>query len=301
MKSLRIVLTVFYFCLPLLSAISSSVPTNNYLGCSSYLFLQDEIGTGSAKIRGRVIDKNSGESLPGATVVIQGTTTGTLTDLDGNFVLENISVGGVTIEISFVSYQSIIIENVEVVLGKETSLDIQLEPHIEQLQEVEITARSLRDREAVLLLEQKAATTFVSRIGGQEISRKGAGDVASALTKMVGISKQESSSALYIRGLGDRYNTTSINGLPIPSNNPEQKNIALELFTTDIVEYLSVDKVYSSHLYGDYAGGNIDIVSKKPTGNQLFYFNTGSNFNSFSLKNGSLPLKNGPGLLGFHS
>jgi hypothetical protein len=52
-----------------------------------------------------------------------------------------------------------------------------------------------------------------------------------------------------------------MNGL-IPSNDPEKKNLNLEIFSTDIVEYISIDKVYNSSIYGDFAGGNVDIISK---------------------------------------
>jgi hypothetical protein len=50
-----------------------------------------------------------------------------------------------------------------------------------------------------------------------------------------------------------------MNGLPIPSNDPE-KNLNLEIFSTDIVEYISIDKVYGGSIYGDFAGGNVDII-----------------------------------------
>jgi hypothetical protein len=49
--------------------------------------------------------------------------------------------------------------------------------------------------------------------------------------------------------------------LPIPSNDPEKKNLNLEIFSTDIVEYISIDKVWWN-IYGDFAGGNVDIISK---------------------------------------
>jgi hypothetical protein len=49
-----------------------------------------------------------------------------------------------------------------------------------------------------------------------------------------------------------------MNGLPIPSNDPEKKNLNLEIFSTDIVEYISIDKVYGGSIYGDFAGGNVD-------------------------------------------
>jgi hypothetical protein len=64
--------------------------------------------------------------------------------------------------------------------------------------------------------------------------------------------KQEVLVTFFVRGLGDRYNSTTMNGL-IPSNDPEKKNLNLEIFSTDIVEYISIDKVYNS-IYGDFAG-----------------------------------------------
>jgi hypothetical protein len=75
-----------------------------------------------------------------------------------------------------------------------------------------------------------------------------------------GITKQEGSGNIFVRGLGDRYNSTTMNGLPIPSNDPEKKNLNLEIFSTDIVEYISIDKVYGGSIYGDFAGGNVDII-----------------------------------------
>ncbi len=301
MKTITNALLLFFLFFPLLSGFSSATKTSIGFGSESFLLNQEGCSQGNHTIRGRVIDKATGETIPGATILIKGTHNGTVTDIDGTFSLSGVARGEYTLEVSFVSFEPAIIQNVSVGFGKDSLVEVFLFPHIEELQEVEITARSLRDREAVLVMEQMNATNFVSRIGGQEISRKGVGDVVSAITKMAGISVQESSNNLYIRGLGDRYNTTSINGLPIPSNNPELKNIALELFTTDIVELISVDKVYGSHLFGDYAGGNIDIVSKKPTGVHLFQVGTGSNVNSFSIRSGSVPLKKGTGFLGFHT
>jgi hypothetical protein len=82
------------------------------------------------------------------------------------------------------------------------------------------------------------------------IISKGVSDVATAVTKTTGITKQEGSGNIFVRGLGDRYNSTTMNGLP-PSNDPEKKNLNLEIFSTDIVEYISIDKVYNGSIYGD--------------------------------------------------
>src|SRR5690606_31500589 len=137
-------------------------------------------------------------------------------------------------------------------------------------------------------------------IGAQELSRKGVGDVATAVAKTSGISKQEGSDNVYVRGLGDRYNSTSMNGLPVPSNNPEKKNIDLGIFTTDIVEAISIDKVYGSRISGDFAGGNVDISSKNYKGDGMFEISTGSTVNTNAVKKpGSFRLQDGPKTFGF--
>jgi hypothetical protein len=110
-------------------------------------------------------------------------------------------------------------------------------------------------------MDQKNAVEIKQSIGSQELARKGVSDVATAVTKTSGITKQEGSGNIFV-GLGDRYNSTTMNGLPIPSNDPEKKNLNLEIFSTDIVEYISIDKVYGGSIYGDFAGGNVDIISK---------------------------------------
>jgi hypothetical protein len=78
-------------------------------------------------------------------------------------------------------------------------------------------------------MDQKNAVEIKQSIGSQELARKGVSDVATAVTKTSGITKQEGSGNIFVRGLGDRYNSTTMNGLPIPSNDPEKKNLNLEI------------------------------------------------------------------------
>src|SRR5690606_2599584 len=93
----------------------------------------------------------------------------------------------------------------------------------------------------------------------QELSRKGIGDASTAVAKLSGVSKQEGSTQVYVRGLGDRYISTTMNGLPIPSSDPNLKNIALDIFSTDIVEYIGVDKSFNSNINGDFGGASVEI------------------------------------------
>src|SRR5690606_28851697 len=181
------------------------------------------------------------EPLAFANVLIKGTTIGTTSDSDGLYGFENLSLGSYTLIYSFIGYetQEIVVEVTE---NKVTTVNVPMGASAASLDEVVITTTTRKESELVLLLEQKKAVEIKQTIGAQELTRKGVSDVANAVAKTSGVSKQECSNNIFVRGLGDRYNSTSINGLPVTSNDPEKKNISLDLFSTDIVEFISIDK-----------------------------------------------------------
>lgn len=256
--------------------------------------------TGS--IAGKLIDKEyNDEPLAFGNVLIKGTTTGTTSDIDGLYGFENLNAGSYTLLYSFVGYETQEV-TIEVVANKVTTVNVTMGASTASLDEVLITTTTRKESEAALLLDQKRAIEIKQNIGAQELSRKGVSDVATAVTKTTGISKQEGSGNIYVRGLGDRYNSTSINGLPITSNDPEKKNISLDIFSTDIVEYISIDKVYGPKISGDFAGGNVDITSMNYKGKGMFEFSLGATVGTNAInKFDDFKLQDGPNKLGFSS
>jgi hypothetical protein len=252
-------------------------------------------------IKGVVKESGTGETLPGANVIIEGTTIGSSTDFDGEFIIKGLNPGTYNLKASFISYNEKIISNVEVKGGSETIVIIELEDAALTISSVTIEGRMRRDRENILLLEQRNATLISQSIGAQELSRKGIGDVATAISKVSGVSKQEGSNDIYVRGLGDRYNSTTLNNLPIPSNNPEEKNISLSLFTTDIVSHISIDKVYNNSVYGDFAGGNVNIISKRHTEDDFLSIEIGTGANRNAIDDSNFLLQQGPNYFGFNT
>lgn len=221
--------------------------------------------TGS--IAGTLTDKDyNNEPLPFANIFLEGSTTGTTSDIDGLYALEELPFGTYNIVFSFVGYETVTINDISVAADKVTTIDVPMGASAAALDEVFIKVTTRKESEVSLLLEQKRATTIKQSIGAEELSRKGVGDVATAVTKITGVSKQEGSGNIYVRGLGDRYNVTTLNNLPIPSDDPSKKNIQLSIFDTDIVESISIDKTYNPENYGDFAGANINIVSKNYKG-----------------------------------
>ncbi|HEX9600901.1 MAG TPA: carboxypeptidase-like regulatory domain-containing protein, partial [Mariniflexile sp.] len=257
-------------------------------------------GQNTGSVVGKLTDKEyDNEPLAFANVLIKGTTKGTTSDFDGHYSIENLNPGTYTLIFSFVGYETQQIP-ITVVANKVTEVNVPMGASAASLSEVVITTTTKRESETALLLEQKKAVSFKTAIGADELSRKGVGDVATAVTKVTGISKQEGSGNIFVRGLGDRYNITTLNGLPLPSNNPSNKNIDLNIFSTDIVESIDIDKTYDTKNYGDFAGANINIASKNYTGSGFVEIGLESGVNTNAISQSDFYLNDGPNYSGFY-
>ena len=255
--------------------------------------------TGS--VSGKLTDKEfNNEPLAFANVLIKGTTKGTTSDFDGIYSLELLDPGTYTVVFSFVGYKTIEVESL-IEAGKTNEINIVLEANSAALEEVVIKTTKKRETESALLLQQKKAVLMETAIGAQELSKKGVGTIAGAVTKIAGISKQSGSGNVFVRGLGDRYNITTLNGLPLASNNAAQKNIDLSLFSTDIVENIGVSKTFNSKNYGDFGGANINIDSKNFTGQPYLAVKFSFGGNSNTLGSNNFYLQEGPSFSGFYS
>lgn len=250
-------------------------------------------------VSGIILDKEyNNEPLAFANISVKGTKYGSSTDMDGKYSI-SLKPGSYTLIVAFLGYETAEIP-FTVKAGERKKVDYTLEASGVQLSDVVLVHTVSKESETALLQEQQKAVEIKQAIGAEEISKKGISDVAAAVAKTTGISKQEGSGGgLFVRGLGDRYNSTTMNGLPLPSNNPSKKNIDLGIFSTDIVEYIGIDKTYSYKNYGDFGGANIDIVSKNYRGSGLFEIGTGMGVNSNAIKQENFYLQDGPSAFGF--
>lgn len=279
---------------------------NNYFYTSLLLFVsillsQHVFGQGSSGVKGVILDIETLKPLAGVTVSVSGTQhRGTSNTLGEFFIsLPKDPSKDYTIVASMVGYNPDS-TTFMVATDEPTLVSISLLGENSVLDEVVVVRRRERVSEAVLLDMRRQSNVMVEMIGAQELSRKGVGDAASALAKMSGISRMAGSSQIYVRGLGDRYNTTTLNGLPMPSNDPERKNIDLDLFSTDIVDYIAIDKVYSAYMSGDYAGGNVDIQSKHYTGDGFLELSIGGTSNTNTIDQwDNFSFQQGPTVAGF--
>lgn len=216
------------------------------------------------QIRGTVRDKDTLEPLIGASVLVSGTNNGTITDFDGNFSIE-VSDKSVLV-ISYVSYKTI---NVSVENLENNFVDVLLEPDNEQLDEVMVVARKNNETAVALLKERQKSSIPIENIGSRDLSVKGISNVQEGVKKITGVSVA-SAGQIIVRGLGDRYSITTLNGMPIASPNPDNKLIPLDLFPTSTVKNITVSKVYDASSFADYSGAHIDIATKDHSGEDFF-------------------------------
>lgn len=222
-------------------------------------YTNEELGT----IQGIILADEEGTMLPApfANVSILGTTTGAVTDFDGKFSFVA-NPGTYQLVISSVGFMPDTL-NVTVFPNEVVVIENTLKTSAVNLSAFVVVAKQDRTNEDYQLMEQKNATSIQQSIGAKEMSAKGFSDVAEGLTKVAGISKSNSASgSVFVRGMGDRYNNALLNGLPIPSPSPDQKVIPLDIFPTSIVSNLGISKTFIPNLYGDFAGGTIDITTK---------------------------------------
>ncbi len=246
----------------------------------------------SGKITGQVIDGKNSAPLLGANIILEGTGLGASTDLDGFYTIYNIPPGEYTILISYIGYAKNRINNVTVQPHEVLRLDLSLERTSLQMENIVIEVEAKRSSEAYLITEQKNSNNIQDGISASQISKNGDSDAAEAAKRISGLTVMDGK-YVYVRGLGDRYTHTEMNGAPVPSPEPEKRTVPLDLFPAAILENITAKKTYTPDMPGTFGGGNVNIRTKAYPDNRLLKLN-------FSVSEKTYPTKNqtflsGPG------
>ena len=226
-----------------------------------FLWMSSFVNAQTGVIRGSVFDGETGESLPGVTIYIQSIAKGTITDLDGNFNL-SVSPGTYKVRISFISYETIFIEGVNVESEEVTLLDdIGLQQATFEIAGAVVTAKAIRNTEnALLAMKQKSPNVF-DAISAVTLRKTGDSDAAASVKRITGVSVTNGK-YVYVRGLGDRYTKTMLNGTDIPGLDPDRNTLQMDIFPTSIIDNIIVHKSFTADLPADFTGGIVDIELK---------------------------------------
>ncbi len=229
-------------------------------------------------IRGTVYDGSTGESLVGVTIVITGTTTGTITDLDGKFSIE-LNEGIYDLQISYISYQSLTIEAISVTENEVTLLDnMMLNRSTTELQEVVISAQAVRTTETALVTLKRKSAVMLDGISAAKIELIGDGNAAEAAKRVTGVTVEDGK-YVYVRGLGDRYSKTTLNNMDIPGLDPDRNSLQMDIFPSNIIDNILVSKNFTADLPADFTGGLMNITTKDFPDRKIFSVSAGMDYN----------------------
>ncbi|MBI2417573.1 MAG: TonB-dependent receptor [Ignavibacteriales bacterium] len=228
-------------------------------------------------ISGKVIDQNTGEILIGASLQLVGTTNGATTDIEGRFTIRKVNPGTYKLKASFVSYDSSILDSVQVNANEVTIIDISLAAKSLQLEQVVITSESVKNFEAALLNQQKKSISINDGLSAEQMKRSTDANMADAMRRIPGVTLSEGK-FINLRGLSERYSSAMFNNAALASTEPEKRSFAFDLIPSSLIDNTIVTKSYSAENPADFGSGLISLNTIDFPSKRLFSISFGSSF-----------------------
>jgi TonB-dependent receptor len=243
-----------------------------------FLIVSHVLTAQKGTLRGSVSDRESGETLIGAFVTVEGTTIGTVTDLDGNFSLD-LTAATYTINVSYVSYAPTIIENVTIKSGEVTALEqVLLSQKGADLKEIVISAEAIRTSEVSLMNMKKNADALLDGISSAQFKKVGDATAVEAAKRVTGVSVEDGK-YVYVRGLGDRYTKTTLNQTEIPGLDPDRNSLQMDIFPTNLIDNIVVAKNFTADQPADFTGGLLNVETKSFPEKKIFNVGISTSYN----------------------
>ncbi|MGE0160540.1 MAG: TonB-dependent receptor [Gemmatimonadales bacterium] len=239
---------------------------------------------GEGRVVGRVIDMETGRGLPGAQVTVEGTALGVLAGVDGRYILQRVPAGPVSIRVEMLGFGTKTVAGVEVPRGGAAEANVSLETSALLMDEIIVTAAQERGSVARALDDQRNAITVMSSISAEQLSRSPDGDAGEAVRRVSGVTVQDGK-YVFVRGLGERYTTTSLNGARVPSPEPERKVVPLDMFPSGLLQTITTAKTFTPDLQGDFSGAQVNIETRSFPTRREYSLSASTGFNTAATTN----------------
>ncbi|MGB0414890.1 MAG: TonB-dependent receptor domain-containing protein [Coraliomargarita sp.] len=228
---------------------------------------EEETPMGQGFVSGQIVDEDTGQPVSGAAILLEGTDVGTITDSQGRYTLGPAPAGEYTISFIKSGYIEANVTEFTVVSGEVSVFPFALPPRpvgmsddVYVLQDFTVTADEANQLMANLELRMDSVAAL-DMLGSEDFSRFGASDAADALKSVTGVSISGGKFAV-VRGLDDRFSTTSLNGIVIPSPDPDRLAVPLDIFPAGLLESVVTQKSYTADQPGESSGGAINLITK---------------------------------------
>ncbi len=242
-----------------------------------FLLLFPILSWAQGTLTGTLLDENSGEPLMFASVYIEGTEMGTDTDMDGKYSF-SLEPGSYTVVASYVGYGEKKVAT-EVKSNETTYVDFTMTDASIEMEAVVVKAEVIKRSENALMLLQRKSDKIQDGISAQEMSRFAVSNAASAMGKVTGASVK-GGKYIFIRGLGDRYSLSQLNGLVIPSTDPYRNSAQLDLVPANLLENIITSKTFTPDQPGNFTGGNVNLQTKSIPESFFLTFSTSMGYNA---------------------
>ncbi|MCX7878613.1 MAG: carboxypeptidase-like regulatory domain-containing protein, partial [Ignavibacteria bacterium] len=225
-----------------------------------FLLISFTLYSQTSKITGKVYDASSGSVLPDAVVKIEGTNKGAASDMDGSYTIEGLSAGDHTVKATYVGYIS---QSVKVSLksGEVATVNLILKPEGTVTDTVTIEADRTSNNEAALLLRQQKSDKITDGISEQQIKRAPDAVASEVLKRIIGVNIVNDK-FVFVRGTSERYNNTTLNGVLLPSTDPDKKAFSFDIFPSSLLDNIVVSKSFTADQPGNYSGGLVQLQTK---------------------------------------
>lgn len=240
--------------------------------------IQTNLFSQKGGIKGVISDSKSEEVLIGANILIQGTDLGTATDLDGSYMLQNISPGAYNLVFSYTSYKTQIVR-VTIVKDEMVELAIKLEEESIVLDGVTVTAARKSDSEVSMISSIKMSNLVVSGVSSQQISKSQDRDASEVVRRIPGVTIRDGRFVI-VRGLIERYNAVWLNNASTPSSEADVRAFSFDVIPSNAIDRILIFKTPAPELPADFAGAAIQIFTKSNADENGISFSYTTGFNN---------------------
>ncbi len=248
-------------------------------------FVAQVNGASTATISGRVIDGVSGLPLPGANILIEDTSLGTVSDRDGNFRLTGITGGSRTVTVTYIGYQTMS-SSTTLTPGQIALIDFALEPGVIIADGIIVVGQRLQGQ-ARAINQQRASANITNIVAADQIGRFPDANIGDAMKRIPGIVVEyDQGEARFglIRGTEARMNSVMLNGERVPSAEGAIRAVQLDLVPADMIQTVEVNKSLTPDMDADAIGGTVNLVTRSAPERLRISGTLGSGYNFLSEK-----------------
>lgn len=248
------------------------------------------------KIRGTVVDKDTNEPVIDANVYLTSAkeekNIGTATDEKGEYIINYIPFGDYALISECIGYKKVVIKDFKVFYADYRDVDITMEQDVIALSELSVSVEAIKTAKEMQLTKRQMEVKIVDAISAEEMSSYGSSDAASAMKHVTGASV-EGGKYVYVRGLGNRYSTVHLNGIELPSADPDENSFQLDLVSSSVMDDIATSKSFTPDKPGNFAGGLIDISTKSLESEDMLKVSSSGGYNTNSSLNDYLTYEGG--------